>query len=57
MDDVDFQRIVEQLPLVVYVDALDADSTPIYVSPQTQTTLGYSPKELERRNCHGRCQR
>ena len=41
----DFQMILERLPLVVYVDALDEKSTPLYVSPQIAHLLGYTPEE------------
>ena len=30
----DFQEIVERLPLVVYIDNLDEQSSPLYVSPE-----------------------
>jgi len=41
----DFQEIVEQLPLVVYVDELDERSSPLYISPKIATLLGYEPGE------------
>ena len=37
--------LVEQLPLVVYVDAIDDASSNIYSSPQVEAMLGYSPAE------------
>ncbi len=36
---------MEQLPLVVYIDAVDAISSSIYASPQIEGLLGYSPAE------------
>ena len=45
MDETDFRALVEQLPLVVYVDALDERSTPLYVSPQIESLLGYTATE------------
>ena len=36
--------LVEQLPLVVYIDALDALSSNIYTSPQVEQLLGYAPE-------------
>ena len=45
MDRTDFRAIVERLPLVVYVDALDERSTPIYVSSQIESLLGYTAAE------------
>ena len=40
-----FRTLVEQLPLITYVDALDEANTPLYVSPQIETTLGYESGE------------
>ncbi len=40
-----FRTLVERLPLVTYTDALDRANTPIYVSPQVETTLGYTPEQ------------
>jgi len=42
-----FRAIVEQLPLVVYVDALDERSTPLYVSSQIEALLGYTAEEWQ----------
>ena len=41
----DFQDLVERLPLVVYVDKLDAKSSPLYISPQIAQLMGYSQEE------------
>jgi two-component system, cell cycle sensor histidine kinase and response regulator CckA len=41
----DFQELVERLPLVVYVDQLDAKSSPLYISPQIAQLTGYSQEE------------
>ena len=40
-----FQPIVEQLPLVVYVDQLDERSSALYVSPMIERLLGYTAEE------------
>jgi PAS domain S-box-containing protein len=40
-----YQRLVEQLPLVVYVDELDDKASNIYTSPQVVPLLGYSMEE------------
>jgi diguanylate cyclase (GGDEF)-like protein/PAS domain S-box-containing protein len=40
-----YQTLVEQLPLVVYVDALDEASSNIFTSAQVESLLGYSPAE------------
>ena len=45
MSRIDFQEIVERLPLVVYVDELDERSSPRYVSPQIARLLGYTQEE------------
>jgi two-component system cell cycle sensor histidine kinase/response regulator CckA len=39
-----FQDLVEQLPLVVYVDRLDRISSPVYLSPQIEELTGH-PRE------------
>ena len=40
-----YRTLVEQLPLVVYVDALDEASSNIFTSPQVESLLGYTPAE------------
>ena len=40
-----FRTLVEQLPLAVYVDAIDAGSSNIYSSPQIEPMLGYTTEE------------
>jgi PAS domain S-box-containing protein len=40
-----FRTLVEQLPAITYVAALDSDSSTIYTSPQIETMLGFSQAE------------
>jgi PAS domain S-box-containing protein len=40
-----YRTLVEQLPLVTYMDALDGSGSNIYTSPQIEPLLGYSPDE------------
>ena len=40
-----YRVLVEQLPLVVYVDALDAESSNIFTSKQVEPILGYTVEE------------
>jgi diguanylate cyclase (GGDEF)-like protein/PAS domain S-box-containing protein len=40
-----YRTLVEQLPLVVYIDALDATSSNIFTSDQIEPLLGYSIDE------------
>ena len=40
-----YRMLVEQLPAVTFVDALDEHASTIYVSPQIETLTGYSPAE------------
>jgi GAF domain-containing protein len=40
-----YRTLVEQLPLVIYVDALDASSSNIFTSQQIEALLGYSVQE------------
>jgi diguanylate cyclase (GGDEF)-like protein/PAS domain S-box-containing protein len=43
-----YRTLVEQLPLVVYVDAIDAVSSNLYTSPQVEPLLGYSPEAWQK---------
>ena len=38
-----YRALVEQMPMVTYVDAVNDQSTPIYVSPQIDGLVGYAP--------------
>ena len=40
-----YRTLIEQLPLVVYVDELDAVSSNIFTSPQIEPLLGYGVEE------------
>jgi two-component system cell cycle sensor histidine kinase/response regulator CckA len=40
-----YRTLVETLPLVVYIDALDDVSSNLYSSPQITELLGYTPRE------------
>jgi PAS domain S-box-containing protein len=40
-----YRLLVEQLPAVVYVDAVDDVSTARYISPQYEQLTGYTPQE------------
>lgn len=40
-----YRALVEQVPAVVYIDAVDERSTALYSSPQVERMLGYSPEE------------
>ncbi len=40
-----FRRLVAHLPSVVYINALGDTSTTLYVSPQIEAMLGYTPQE------------
>jgi len=39
-----YRTLVEQLPVVTYIDGLEDDAT-IYISPQIETMLGWTPEE------------
>ena len=43
--DARYRALVEELPLVSYVSALDTPGFSSYVSPQLEPLLGYSPEE------------
>jgi diguanylate cyclase (GGDEF)-like protein/PAS domain S-box-containing protein len=40
-----YRLLVEQTPVITYIDAVDQNSTALYVSPRVQDVLGYSPEE------------
>jgi diguanylate cyclase (GGDEF)-like protein/PAS domain S-box-containing protein len=40
-----YRRLLEQVPAVTYVDAADAASSTVYMSPQVEAMLGYAPVE------------
>ena len=40
-----YRTLVEQLPLAVYIDRVDASSSNVYTSPQIEAMLGYSGEE------------
>lgn len=42
-----YRTLVEQIPAVTYVAAVDKTSTTLYVSPQIETVMGFSPKEYK----------
>src|SRR4030042_3204260 len=40
-----FRTLMEHIPAITYIAALDEYSTTLYISPQLQTMLGFSPDE------------
>mgnify|MGYP005851313775 FL=1 len=42
-----YRTLVEQIPAITYIAALDAASTTSYVSPQVEALLGFSPADYE----------
>jgi diguanylate cyclase (GGDEF)-like protein/PAS domain S-box-containing protein len=40
-----YRLLVEQIPVVTYVDAVDRNSSTLYMSPQVEEVLGYTPEE------------
>jgi PAS domain S-box-containing protein len=44
--EIQFQALVEQLPVITYVHGVDEQRTLTYISPQTKTITGYSPDEI-----------
>ena len=43
-----YRALVEQTPVVTYIDATRPDHTSAYFSPQVEALLGYAPEELTR---------
>jgi PAS domain S-box-containing protein len=42
-----YRMLVEQLPLVTYIDAVEEASANLYASPQTRELFGYAPEEWQ----------
>src|SRR5439155_1361903 len=40
-----YRVLVEQIPVVTYIDAADASGFRTYISPQVEEVLGYPPRE------------
>ncbi len=41
-----YRALVEQLPLITYIDSAErADGAPVYLSPEIERVLGYTPQE------------
>jgi diguanylate cyclase (GGDEF)-like protein/PAS domain S-box-containing protein len=40
-----YRVLVEQIPVVTYIEAVDPESSTIYISPQVEDVLGYTPRE------------
>lgn len=45
LTEASYRTLVEQVPAIIYVDNTDDVSSSIYVSPQSEKYLGYSPEE------------
>jgi len=43
-----YRTLIEQLPVVIYLAALDDENTRLYVSPQIERMLGLSPEDFTR---------
>lgn len=43
-----YRALVERIPTVVFMDAVDPDGTAIYRSPYVKILLGYTPEELSK---------
>jgi PAS domain S-box-containing protein len=44
-----YRTLVEQIPAITYIAALDEASTTLYISPQIETILGFSPTDYQAR--------
>jgi PAS domain-containing protein len=43
-----FKTLVEHIPAITYIAALDEFSTTLYVSPQVETILGFSQRDYKK---------
>jgi len=42
-----YRALVEQIPAIIYLTGLDTYSTNLYISPQVESTTGFSPADFE----------
>jgi diguanylate cyclase (GGDEF)-like protein/PAS domain S-box-containing protein len=42
-----YRTLVEQIPAVTYIDAVDYAGTTLYISPQVESLLGYAPADWQ----------
>jgi PAS domain S-box-containing protein len=40
-----YRTLIEQIPAITYIDAIDGPVTTLYISPQTEAILGYRPSD------------
>jgi PAS domain S-box-containing protein len=40
-----YRTLIEQIPAITYIDAVEGPVTTLYISPQTEGILGYKPSE------------
>lgn len=40
-----YRSLIEQIPAITYIDATEGPETTLYISPQTETLLGYTPQD------------
>jgi PAS domain S-box-containing protein len=40
-----YRSLIEQIPAITYIDAAEGPETTLYISPQTETLLGYTPQD------------
>jgi PAS domain S-box-containing protein len=40
-----YRTLIEQIPAITYIDAFEGPATTLYISPQTESILGYTPDE------------
>jgi PAS domain S-box-containing protein len=40
-----YRTLIEQIPVVAYIDRADGSDTPLYTSPQIEGLIGYTPEE------------
>jgi diguanylate cyclase (GGDEF)-like protein/PAS domain S-box-containing protein len=50
-----YRTLVEQIPVVTYIDRADDPDTSIYTSPQIEELLGYKPEEWQAEKLWSRC--
>jgi PAS domain S-box-containing protein len=40
-----YRTLIEQIPAITYIDAVEGPQTTVYISPQTETLLGYTQED------------
>src|SRR3989339_150695 len=49
LSEIKYRTLTEQIPAMIYIAALDDNSTPLYISPEVTNTIGVTPNDYKER--------